>query len=102
MGSTTATARENLAADDARQAVFARVKLTPPLVLAISMWYIVASDGEIDRKEISLIRAVLGNNDDLLQFSADYMRVVSLPDFFRSRRSWLERQRQVMHSLQRV
>jgi len=81
MGSTTATARENLTANDARQTVFARVKLTPPLVLAISMWFILASDGKIDSKEISLIRSVLGNNDDLLQFSADYMRVVSLPDF---------------------
>jgi len=60
---------------------FASVKLTPPLVLAISLMFIIASDGHVDDAESSQIQSVIGQNDDLVRFASAYVRSVSLKEF---------------------
>lgn len=60
---------------------YASVKLTPPLVLTISLMFMIASDGHIDDTESSQIQSVIGRNEALVQFASTYVRHVPLPMF---------------------
>lgn len=60
---------------------FASIKLTPPLVLTISLMFIIASDGHVDDAESSQIQSVIGQNEELVRFASTYVRAVSLKEF---------------------
>jgi uncharacterized tellurite resistance protein B-like protein len=60
---------------------FDSVKLTPPLVLTISLMFIIASDGHVDASEISQIQSVIGQNDELVRFASAYVQSVPLKEF---------------------
>jgi uncharacterized tellurite resistance protein B-like protein len=60
---------------------FASVKLTPPLALTIAIMFIIASDGHLDEAESSQIQSVIGQNEELLRFASQYVRVVPLKVF---------------------
>lgn len=72
---------DSVASHERRGFDFASVKLTPPLVLAISLLYIIASDGQVDDAESSQIQSVVGQNDALVQFASEYVRHVALKTF---------------------
>ncbi|MEY4363523.1 MAG: hypothetical protein RLZZ24_875 [Pseudomonadota bacterium] len=71
---------------------FASVKLTPPLVLTISLLFIIASDGDIDAAESSQIQSVIGQNEPLVRFASDYVRAVPIHVFLSRAKQGLSRE----------
>ncbi len=57
------------------------IALTPALVLAVSMLYMMGIDGHIEEEESSQLQASLGGNEKLLQFSLRYVQLVSVDQF---------------------
>ena len=66
--------------------------LTPELVLGASILYMMSSDGEIDDKETSQLQAVIGSNEDLLNFSLEYVQKVSVETFLKQAPSVLSKE----------
>jgi uncharacterized tellurite resistance protein B-like protein len=58
-----------------------RIALTPHLVLAVSLLYMMASDGSIEDEESSQLQASIGAHDNLLQFALRYVQVVTIDRF---------------------
>ena len=58
-----------------------RIALTPHLVLAVSLLYMMASDGSIEDEESSQLQASIGGHDNLLQFALRYVQVVTVDLF---------------------
>jgi uncharacterized tellurite resistance protein B-like protein len=60
---------------------FDHIDLSPPLVLAAALMYMMASDGEIKDAESSQLQSVLGGNDELLACAASYVQSVPIDTF---------------------
>jgi uncharacterized tellurite resistance protein B-like protein len=60
---------------------FEHMDLTPSLVLAAALMYMMASDGVIKDSESSQLQSVLGGNDELLACAASYVQSVPLDTF---------------------
>ena len=60
---------------------FDHIDLSPPLVLAAALMYMMASDGEIKDSESSQLQSVLGGNDELLACAASYVQSVPIDTF---------------------
>ena len=58
-----------------------RIALTPHLVLAVSLLYMMASDGSIEDEESSQLQASIGGHEKLLQFALRYVQVVTVDHF---------------------
>ncbi len=67
--------------DQAALIQFEHIDLSPPLVLAAALMYMMASDGEIKEAESSQLQSVLGGNDELLACAASYVQSVPLDTF---------------------
>jgi uncharacterized tellurite resistance protein B-like protein len=57
------------------------VELTPHLVLAASMLYMMASDGQIEDEESSQLQATIGGHGTLLNFALRYVQQVPVTQF---------------------
>lgn len=62
---------------------FEHLELSPPLVLAASLLYMMASDGDIDEAESSQLQSVLGDNEELLSCAISYVQSVPLDQFLK-------------------
>ena len=62
---------------------FEHLELTPPLVLAASLLYMMAADGDIDEAESSQLQSVLGDNKELLSCAISYVQSVPLEQFLK-------------------
>ncbi len=60
---------------------FEHLELTPPLILAASLLYMMAADGDIDEAESSQLQSVLGDNEELLSCAISYVQSVPLEQF---------------------
>ena len=60
---------------------FEHIELSPPLVLAAALLYMMASDGEIKDAESSQLQSVLGGNDELISCAVSYVQSVPLDAF---------------------
>ena len=69
--------------DLTQQIHFDHIDLSPPLVLAAALMYMMASDGEIKDSESSQLQSVLGGNDELLACAASYVQSVPIDTFLR-------------------
>lgn len=67
--------------DQAPLIPFEHIDLSPPLVLASALMYMMASDGEIKDSESSQLQSVLGGNDELVACAASYVQSVPLDTF---------------------
>lgn len=67
--------------DLSQQIVFDHMDLSPPLVLAAALMFMMAADGEIKEAESSQLQSVLGNNEELLACAASYVQSVPLETF---------------------
>jgi len=67
--------------DKAQPIHFDHIDLSPPLVLAAALMYMMASDGEIKESESSQLQSVLGGNDELVACAASYVQSVPLDTF---------------------
>jgi uncharacterized tellurite resistance protein B-like protein len=67
--------------DQAQPIHFDHIDLSPPLVLAAALMYMMASDGEIKDSESSQLQSVLGGNDELVACAASYVQSVPLETF---------------------
>jgi uncharacterized tellurite resistance protein B-like protein len=59
------------------------MELTPVLVLAVSLLYMMASDGQIEDEESSQLQSVIGGNEDLLSHAAAYVHKVPVEEFLK-------------------
>jgi len=59
------------------------IELTPVLVLAVSLLYMMASDGQIEDEESSQLQSVIGSNEDLLSYAVAYVHKVPLEEFLK-------------------
>lgn len=57
------------------------ITLTPHLALAVSMLYMMASDGTTEDEESSQLQASLGGHETLIQFALRYVQVVPVERF---------------------
>ena len=57
------------------------ITLSPALVLAVALLYMMAADGEIEEAESSQLQSVVGNNDALLSAALAYVQAVSIEAF---------------------
>lgn len=57
------------------------IALTPHLVLAVSMLYMMSSDGTIEDEESSQLQASLGGHETLVQLALRYVQVVPVDQF---------------------
>lgn len=55
--------------------------LTPHFVLAVSLLYMMASDGSIEDEESSQLQATIGGHEKLLQFALRYVQLVKVERF---------------------
>jgi uncharacterized tellurite resistance protein B-like protein len=62
---------------------FDHLELTPPLILAASLLYMMAADGDIDEAESSQLQSVLGDNEELLSCAISYVQSVPLEQFLK-------------------
>ena len=67
----------------AQKISFEHLELTPPLVLAASLLYMMAADGDIDEAESSQLQSVLGDNEELLSCAISYVQSVPLEQFLK-------------------
>ena len=59
-----------------------RIALTPYLVLACGLLYMMASDGELEAEESSQLQAVLGGDQAVLAYALKYVQSVPVEQFF--------------------
>ncbi len=85
----TETTRPSLL-DTASQSNFAQAapsdapaELSPPLVLAAALVYMMAANGAIDESESSQLQSVIGKNKQLLNCAVDYVHAVPFDQFLR-------------------
>lgn len=57
------------------------VQLTPHLVLAASLLYMMASDGQVEDEESSQLQAAIGGHEALLNFALRYVQQVPVAEF---------------------
>ncbi len=57
------------------------ITLSPALVLAVALLYMMAADGEIEEAESSQLQSVVGNNDALLSAALAYVQSVPIEAF---------------------
>ena len=69
--------------DLSTQIHFEHMDLTPSLVLAAALMYMMTSDGVIKDSESSQLQSVLGGNDELLACAASYVQSVPLDTFLK-------------------
>ena len=62
---------------------FEYLELSPPLVLAASLLYMMAADGDIDDAETSQLQSVLSDNEELLSCAISYVQSVPLEQFLK-------------------
>ncbi|MCF8148769.1 MAG: TerB family tellurite resistance protein [Sulfuritalea sp.] len=62
---------------------FDHLELMPPLILAASLLYMMAADGDIDEAESSQLQSVLGDNEELLSCAISYVQSVPLDQFLK-------------------
>ena len=62
---------------------FEHLELTPPLVLAATLSYMMAVNGYIDEAESSQLQSVLGDNKELLSCAISYVQSVPLDQFLK-------------------
>ena len=62
---------------------FDHLELSPPLILAASLLYMMAADGDIDEAESSQLQSVLGDNEELLSCAISYVQSVPLDQFLK-------------------
>ena len=67
--------------DLSTQIHFEHIDLTPSLVLAAALMYMMTADGVIKDSESSQLQSVLGGNDELLACAASYVQSVPLDTF---------------------
>ena len=53
------------------------------LVLAVSLLYMMASDGQIEDEESSQLQSVIGGNEDLLSHAVAYVHKVPVEEFLK-------------------
>jgi uncharacterized tellurite resistance protein B-like protein len=57
------------------------IKLTPPLVLAASVVYMMSADGQATAQESSQLQSIIGGHTDLLNFALLYTQLVPIEEF---------------------
>ncbi len=57
------------------------IHLTPYLVLACALLYMVASDGELSAEESSHLQSVLGGDEEVLRYGVHFVQTMSLDGF---------------------
>jgi len=67
--------------DPALQISFEHIELSPPLVLAAALLYMMAADGEVKESESSQLQSVLGGNDELVACAVSYVESVPIETF---------------------
>jgi len=67
--------------DQALQISFEHIELSPPLVLAAALLYMMAADGEVKESESSQLQSVLGGNDELVACAVSYVESVPIETF---------------------
>jgi len=68
------------------------IKLSPPLVLAACLLYIMAADGRIQEQESSQLQQVIGGNDGLLVHALAYVKAFPVDKFLEDAPSVLSQQ----------
>ncbi len=58
-----------------------QIELSPPLVLAAALLYMMLSNGEVEKSEIDQLQSVIGKNADLLRCAVDYVQSVPVEQF---------------------
>ncbi len=58
-----------------------QIELSPPLVLAAALLYMMLSNGEVEKSEIDQLQSVIGKNADLLRCAVDYVQNVPVEQF---------------------
>lgn len=66
------------------------IELSPPLVLAAALLYMMLSNGEVEKTEIDQLQSVIGKNADLLRCAVDYVRSVPVEQFIEDARDILK------------
>lgn len=59
----------------------ANIELSPPLVLAAALLYMMLSNGQVEKSEIDQLQSVIGKNADLLRCAVDYVQSVPVEQF---------------------
>ena len=62
-------------------AAAAQIELSPPLVLAAALLYMMLANGEVEKSEIDQLQSVIGKNADLLRCAVDYVQSVPVEQF---------------------
>jgi uncharacterized tellurite resistance protein B-like protein len=73
------------------------ITLSPALVLAVALLYMMACDGEIEEAETSQLQSVVGNNDVLLSCALAYVQSVSIDEFLEKSPEVLSQQDKLRH-----
>lgn len=63
------------------RAAAAQIELSPPLVLASALLYMMLANGEVEKSEIDQLQSVIGKNADLLRCAVDYVQSVPVEQF---------------------
>ena len=58
-----------------------KIQLTPYLILACALLYMVASDGELSAEESSHLQSVLGGDEEVLRYGVHFVQTMSLDGF---------------------
>lgn len=66
------------------------IELSPPLVLAAALLYMMLSNGEVEKAEIDQLQSVIGKNADLLRCAVDYVQSVPVEQFIADARDVLD------------
>ena len=66
------------------------IELSPPLVLAAALLYMMLSNGEVEKAEIDQLQSVIGKNADLLRCAVDYVQSVPVEQFISDARDVLD------------
>ena len=56
-------------------------KLSPRLVLAVGLLFMMAADGEIESEEIGQLQSVVGGDGELIQNAIKYIRTIKYEQF---------------------
>ncbi len=67
--------------NQALQISFDHIELSPPLVLAAALLYMMAADGDVKDSESSQLQSVLGGNDELVACAVSYVESVPIETF---------------------
>lgn len=58
-----------------------KIQLTPYLILACALLYMIASDGELSAEESSHLQSVLGGDEEVLRYGVHFVQTMSLDGF---------------------